>query len=176
MMRMTRAAWIGILVACLVAAASLGGCAKQEAPPPEAEAPTAQPAPTPPAEEGAKAPSAEGAGCSVCGRPCEPNRLVQAETATEKFTFCCPFCLARFVREGKIDPAQDKITLHDYLTAEPVSLKEVVIVVESDVVCPGGISAVALGSQASADKFIAQHGGTKTSWEDFLSKKVKSKP
>ena len=156
------------MLVCLVMATILAGCPQQQTTPPPSS--SAGPGVTPrPSPQPAEAPSASTPKCSVCGRDCEPNRGIDVETASEQFTFCCPVCLASYVEQAKIDPVTDSITLHDFLTGDPVSLDEVAIVVESDVVCPAGRSAVALGSEENADKFIADHGGTKLSWEDFLA-------
>jgi len=85
-------------------------------------------------------------------------------------------CLATYIQQGKIDPATDKITLYDYVTGQPLSLEELIAVVDSDVVCPAGRSAVALGSDGNADRFIAEHGGAKMTWDDFFAEQNKASP
>ncbi len=162
---MKRLLTIGIVLLGLAIAISLGGCPRQQsARPPAGGGPATSPAVELPAPE-----PAQEVNCSVCRRPCDPNRLIQAETAEGILTFCCPVCLASYVADGKIDPETDPITLHDYITEEPVSLAEAVIIVDSDVICPAGRSAVVMGSEENANKFIAEHGGTKLAWQDFLT-------
>ena len=165
---MCRSAWISAVLVCLVMATILAGCPQEQTTPPPSSAggPSVTPRPSP---EPAEVPSTDKPACSVCGRDCEPNRTIEVETAVEEFTFCCPVCLASYIEKGKIDPATASITLHDFFTGDPVSLREVVTVVGSDVVCPVGRSAVALGNEENADKFVAEHGGTKMYWEDFLA-------
>ncbi len=165
---MSRSAWISAVLVCLVMATILAGCPQQQTTPPPSS--SAGPGVIPiPSSQPAEAPSASKPKCSVCGRDCEPNRTIGVETAVEEFTFCCPVCLASYIEKGKIDPATASITLHDFFTGDPVSLREVVTVVGSDVVCPVGRSAVVLGSEENADKFIAEHGGSKMGWDHFLA-------
>ncbi len=164
---MKRAVWAGVALVGLVIAVIVGGCPRQQATAP----PTAQ---GPALETTAEEPAAhqrvtQEANCTVCGRPCPSNRLIEVQTAEGLLHFCCPVCLAAYIEQGKIDPATDNIMLHDLLTGEPISLKEVIVVVDSDVVCPAGRSVVALGSAENADKFIAEHGGTEKNWDDFLT-------
>jgi len=169
---MKRAVCSGIALVGLVIAVGVGGCPRQQATsPPQAPAvpPTSQ-------EPAAHQPVAQETNCTVCGRPCPSNRLIEVQAAEGLLHFCCPVCLAAYIEQGKIDPATDNITLYDFLTGEPISLKEVIVVVDSDVVCPAGRSVVALGSKESADKFIAEHGGKKKSWEDFLTEQSESRP
>jgi hypothetical protein len=95
--------------------------------------------------------------------------LITVETPGEDYTFCCPVCLARYVADGKIDLEQATVSAHDFLTGGSVSLDEMVVVVDSDVVCPAGQSAVVLGSEENAEQFIADHGGAQMPWEEFLA-------
>lgn len=171
---MKRTVCAGIALVGLVIAVGVGGCPRQQATSP----PTAQAPAGPATAEGPAAhqPVAQEANCTVCGRPCPANRLIEAQIAEGLLHFCCPVCLAAYIEQGKIDPAVDNITLHDFLTGEPISLEELIVVVDSDVVCPAGRSVVALGSKENADKFIAEHGGRKKSWEDFLGKQSESRP
>ena len=164
---MKRAVWAGIALVGLivVVVVGVGGCPRQQATsPPTAEEPAAHQR------------IAQEANCSVCGRPCPSSRLIEVQTAEGLLHFCCPVCLAAYIEQGKIDPAVDNITVHDFLTDEPISLEEVIVVIDSDVVCPAGRSVVALGSEQNADKFIVEHGGRKKSWDDFLTEHSESKP
>ena len=164
---MSRLSVVTVAFAYLAVAVLVAGCPQQQ--PPTSQGPAGpigvpKPAPTP-----AEAPATEQANCSVCGRSCEPNRMITAETPAEDYTFCCPVCLADYVADGKIDLEQATVTTHDFLTGKPVSLNEAVVVVDSDVVCPAGRSAVTLSNPENAEQFIADHGGTHMSWEKFLA-------
>ncbi len=159
---MISAAFAYLAIAVLVA-----GCPQQQTPTSQGPAGpigVSKPAPTP-----AQAPVPEQTDCSLCKRSCEPNRLITVETPGEDYTFCCPVCLARYIKQGKIDPGQATVAAHDFLTGESVSLDEMVVVVDSDVVCPAGRSAVVSSSEENAEQFIADHGGTHMSWEEFLA-------
>lgn len=164
---MKRAVCSGIALVGLVIAVGVGGCARQHTTsPPTAQAPAV---PATAEEPAAQQRVVQEANCTVCGRPCPSNRLIEVQTAEGALHFCCPVCLAGYIEQGKIDPAVDNITLQDFLTGEPISLEELIVVVDSDVVCPAGRSAVALGSEENADRFIVEHGGRKKSWDDFLT-------
>ena len=166
---MCRSAWISVVVLCLITATALAGCSRQQTITPAGPSSGGASITPEAAPQSPEAVSGDKLACSVCGRVCEPNRVIEVQTAEQELTFCCPVCLASYIEKGKIDPATDSITSHDFFTGDPVSLVQVVIVVGSDVVCPVGRSAVVLGSEESAGKFIAEHGGTKTSWENFLA-------
>ena len=164
---MSRLSVIAAAFAYLAIAVLVAGC-------PQPQTPTSQgpagpigvyrPAPTP-----AESPASGETNCSLCRRPCPPNRLITVETPGEDYTFCCPVCLVRYIEQGKIDPGQATVTAHDFLTGEPVTLDEMVVVVDSDVVCPAGRSAVVSSSEENAGQFIADHGGAQMSWEEFLA-------
>jgi len=161
----SRLSVIAVAFAYLAVAVLVAGCPQQ---PPTSQGPAgpigvSKPAPTP-----AESPASGETSCSLCQRSCEPNRLITVETPGEDYTFCCPVCLARYIKQGKIDPGQATVTAHDFLTGESVSLDEIVVVVDSDVVCPAGRSAVVSSSEENAEEFIADHGGTQMSWEEFL--------
>jgi len=156
------AAFVYLAVAVLMA-----GCPQHQTPTsqgPPGLIGVSKPAPTP-----AESPASGETNCSLCGRSCEPNRLITVETPGEDYTFCCPVCLARYIKQGKIDPGQATVTAHDFLTGEPVPLGDIVVVVDSDVVCPAGRSAVILGSEEHAEEFVADHGGTQMPWKEFLA-------
>lgn len=171
---MKQAVCAAIALVGLAIAVALGGCPRQQAtPPPKAQAPAV---PATAEEPAAPQRVVQEANCTVCGRPCPSNRLIEVQTAEGSLDFCCPLCLAAYIEQGKIDPAVDNITLYDFLTGEPISLEELLVVVDSDVVCPAGRSVVALGSKENADKFIAEHGGREKSWEDFLAEQSESRP
>ncbi len=164
---MSRLSVIATVFVYLAIAVLVAGCPQQ--PTPTSQGPAgpigvSKPAPTP-----AEAPATEQANCSVCGRSCEPNRLITVETPAADYTFCCPVCLTRYVADGKIDLEQATVTAHDFLAGEPVSLDEMVVVVDSDVLCPAGRSAVVSSSEENAEEFIADHGGAQMSWEEFLA-------
>ena len=164
---MSRLSVIAVAFAYLAVAVLVAGCPQQQTPTSQGSAGpigVSKPAPTP-----AEAPATEQASCSLCGRSCEPNRLITVETPGEDYTFCCPVCLVRYIEQGKIDPGQATVTAHDFLTGEPVTLDEMVVVVDSDVVCPAGRSAVVSSSEENAGQFIADHGGAQMSWEEFLA-------
>jgi len=155
-------AFVYLSIAVLVA-----GCPQQQPPTSQGPAgPIGVSKPTPPPTQ---APATEQANCSVCGRPCQPNRLITAEMPAEDYTFCCPVCLARYVADGKIDLEQATVSAHDFLTGKPVSLDEAVVVVDSDVACPAGRSAVVSSSEENAEEFIADHGGAQMPWKEFLA-------
>ena len=164
---MSRLSVITAAFAYLAIAVLVTGCPQQQTPTSQGPAGpigVSKPAPTP-----AEAPAPEQANCSVCGRACEPNRLITVETPGEDYAFCCPVCLARYVADGKIELEQTTVSAHDFLTGEPVSLDEMVVVVDSNVVCPAGRSAVTLSSEEHAEEFIADHGGAQMSWKEFLA-------
>ncbi len=164
---MPRLSVIAAAFAYLAVAVLVAGCPQQQSPASQGPAGpigVSKPAPTP-----AESPPSGETNCSLCGRSCEPNRLITVETPGEDYTFCCPVCLARYIKQGKIDPGQATVTAQDFLTGESVSLDEMVVVVDSDVVCPAGQSAVVLSSQQNADEFIADHGGAQMPWKEFLA-------
>ena len=164
---MSRLSVIAVAFVYLAVAVLVAGCPQQQTPGAQGSAlpiGVAKPAPTP-----AESPASGETSCSLCKRSCEPNRLITVETPGEDYTFCCPVCLARYIKQGKIDPGQATVTAHDFLTGESVSLDEMVVVVDSDVVCPAGQSAVVSSNEENADKFIADHGGAQMPWKEFLA-------
>ena len=171
---MRRSVCVSIAVVALVAVVCIAGCPPQRtSPPPALRTPTG---PTTAPRPAARQLAAQETNCTVCGRLCPSNRVIQAETSEGSVRFCCPVCLATHIQQGKIDPITDNITLHDYVTGQPLSLEELIVVVDSDVVCPAGRSAVALGGDGNTDKFIAEYGGAKMAWDDFFAEQIKASP
>lgn len=158
------------LLSLLLVALMLSGCPQQPGPEATRSTGALSSAPAPPSETPAQ--ETQKILCSLCGRSCPLNRAVLADTAEEQFRFCCPFCLARHVKEGTIDPESAKIVFHDFVTQEEVEPAEAWIVEDSDVKLPCSRADVVVAGQQAAQQFVEEHGGTAISWNEYLARET----